>query len=73
MIHTTPSEMERMKIAKDTKKYGHLRSWKELFLFQRYCDATPQQIKEIGEWAKRKIKGERIRLPLMTHGIQENI
>lgn len=71
MIHTTEPEMERLRLAKETKKYGHLQSWKELFLFQRYCDATREQVIEIAKWAKRKINLERIVLPLMNNGKQE--
>lgn len=73
MIHTTEPEMERLRLAKETKKYGHLQSWKELFLFQRYCDATKEQVIEIAKWAHRRNKGERIILPLMNHGKQENL
>ncbi len=71
-VHTTESEMERLRIAKETGKYGHLMSWKELFLFQRYV-AKPNQAKEIARWAKRKNKGEKIYLPLMHNRVQETL
>lgn len=68
-VETNEQEMQRLKISKSTGKYGHLESWKELFLFQRYI-AKKDQLIEIGNWAKKKNKGERITLPLMNYGNQ---
>ena len=62
-------EYTRLKDAKNTGKYGALKSWKELYLFQRFIGKEPQII-EIGKWAKRRNKGEKIILPLMNHGKQ---
>jgi len=65
-IHINDQEIEHLRLANESKKYGHLVSWKELYLFQRAI-ATKVQIKEIAAFAKRKIRGEKIKLPLMLH------
>jgi hypothetical protein len=56
-------EYARLKQAKELKKYSHLMTWKELYLFQRTI-ATPEQNEEIAEYAARKNKAEKIILPL---------
>jgi len=53
----------RLQEAKEKGKFGNLETWEELYWFQRSM-ATPLQIKEISEWAKRFNKGEGIKLPL---------
>jgi len=59
-------EIDRLKISRQTHKYGHLKSWKELYCYQRTL-GTPEQIKEIGTWAKKKEKGEPVTLPLKDY------
>lgn len=65
----TDQEFERLKIARETKKYGHLESWKELYLFQKAIGDT-KQVKKIANWAKRARLGERIALPLALNIIK---
>jgi len=62
----TDQEYERLKIAKAKGKWGHLESWKELYLFQRTI-GTMKQNKEIGKVAKRKRLGEKVTLPYMNY------
>jgi len=62
-INTT--ELSRLKKAKQMHKYGHLESWKELYLYQRTV-ADREQNLEIAALAKRKNRGENITLPLMN-------
>jgi len=59
-------EYKRLEMANQTKKWGHLRSWKELYLFQRYIGLLEQN-KEIGMVAKRNRAGEKITLPFMDY------
>lgn len=63
----TDAEYMRLKEANKTKSYSKLESFKELYLYQRTCGATKEQIKEIGQIAKRKQKGEPITLPLSEY------
>lgn len=65
-IQINDSEMARLKIARQTHKWGHLASWKELYIYQRTLADKEQNI-EIGKWAKKKLKGEPITLPLKDY------
>lgn len=71
-IELTQEQYERLKIAHATKKFGHLETWKELFLFQ-YTIASKEQIIKIAEFARRKNSGENIILPLKNFGDQIRI
>jgi hypothetical protein len=59
----TDSQFERLKTANELHKYGALETWQELFMYQQFCKDKEQIIK-IGQFAKRKDKGEDIKLPL---------
>jgi len=65
-IQLKPEEHERLKIAHEKKKYGHLMTWKELYLFQSTI-ANFQQLQEIATFARRKNRGENITLPLLKY------
>ena len=63
----SPEALERLRIAKKTKKWGHLASWQELYVFQR-TTGTTEQIKQIAAIAHRKNKlKENIQLPYMIY------
>lgn len=62
-VEINDEEMERLRVANETKKYGHLVSAKELYLFQRTI-ANPSQIQEITRYIRRKRAGEKITFPL---------
>lgn len=62
-VELTPEQYERLKIARTTKKFGHLCTWKELFIFQ-YTIATKKQVIEIGKYARKR---NEIKLPLMKY------
>lgn len=59
-------QFERLEEARRRKKYGHLMSWKELFVYMTQI-ATPTQFKEIAEWAQKKNAGLPVYLPLMSN------
>lgn len=59
----TDQQMERLKRARELKKYGALETWQELFIYQLSI-GNYTQLKEIAEFAARKNKGEDITLPL---------
>lgn len=53
----------RLYKASRLRRYSHLLSWKEIFVYQiKYAD--PKQTKEIEVWAARANRGEDIKLPL---------
>lgn len=60
----TIDQVDRIRIAQKTRKYGHLATWQELFFYQR-TSASPDQVQAIAVYAKRKNDGEKIKLPLM--------
>lgn len=63
-------QKERLEKAHTEKSYGHLLSWKELFLYQ--CTiADNKQNKEIAAYARRNKEGETITLPLAYFEKQE--
>lgn len=59
----TEQQMDRLKKANQLKKYGHLETWQELFIYQLSIGSITQR-QEIGKFAERKNKGEYIKLPL---------
>ena len=61
----TNEQIERLNIAQQKKKYGHLMSWKEICFYQNFY-ATPKQVQEIIEWSRKKQRGEPVYLPLMS-------
>lgn len=65
-VDLSEDQMKRLRIANQTKKWGHLRTWGELYVFQRTI-ADNEQLKFIGSLANRKLKGEIINLPYMEH------
>jgi hypothetical protein len=70
-VNLTEDQMERLRIANETKKWGHLETWGELYVFQRTI-ANGEQLKAIAEIAKRhRDLKEVITLPYMNHGKQE--
>jgi hypothetical protein len=65
-------QAERLRKANQLRKFGHLATWKELFIFQ--CTvATPEQIQMISGYAYRKNHGEPITLPLKDYAIQQKL
>ncbi len=64
---------ERLAKAIQLQKYGHLETWREIFLFQAHMLSKKNigKVKEIAAWAKRKNQGEQVTLPLMLYGNQE--
>jgi len=53
-------------------KYGDLNKWGDLFSYQRRCN-DPEQVRQIGEWARRFNKGEAIYLPLRLNVTQKQV
>lgn len=71
-IQMTDESMKRLELAQKTKKWGHLETWRELYIFQRTI-ASPQQIQDIAkiarlqnDYKKGKYTGMKITLPYMN-------
>ena len=71
-VGISKAELDRVRLAHDVSKYGHLQSWKELYLYQRTIAHDGQNL-EIAALAHRKNNGEAITLPLMNWMKQANI
>lgn len=59
------AQYERLEKSRKIKKYGHLETWKEIFLYQAQF-ATPEQRQEIIDWGSRQIRYRDVYLPLMN-------
>lgn len=62
-IELTEEQYERLKLAQTTKKFGHLETWKELFIFQ-YTIGSKEQVVKIADFARQANNGKKITLPL---------
>lgn len=59
-------QMERLRVANELHKYGHLQTWQELFVYQQICK-DKKQIMEIADYAKHKNNGVDVILPLKNY------